>query len=88
MKTRVTKRVTRIEDLALDVAVWLPTAPRIKHGLKTKCGRCGLAIADEMFVGGFKSGSFVAFYHRACLDAETEAMLVKSIADDAAQVSR
>ena len=51
----------------LDHALRLPTASRIKHGMKTICKICSQPITDEFFIGGFKGGERNMILHEACL---------------------
>jgi hypothetical protein len=66
MKIRVP--TTRMKDIGtMDATLRLPTAGRIKHGMKTTCCVCGKAITDEFFIGGFKAGERNMMMHEACL---------------------
>jgi hypothetical protein len=60
---------TKLKDIGeLDNTIRLPTASRIKLGMKTICDRCGKPIIDEFFIGGFKKGYPNMKFHENCVD--------------------
>ena len=80
---KIRKPTTKLTEIGpLDGVLWLPTAERIRLGMKTTCRRCGRAITDDHFVGGYKAGHVNMLFHRRCLDEQAEALLVARIASD------
>jgi len=73
---KVRKPTTHLVDIGpLDAALRLPTAARIRTGQKTTCNRCGKAITDETFIGGFRTGKRTYLFHERCLDEQAAGLL-------------
>ncbi len=65
---RETVQTMRRRDIGrLEHALRLPTAARIKCGMKTVCKACHQNITDEFFVVGFKTGMHNMLFHESCL---------------------
>jgi hypothetical protein len=66
---KILKKQTKMIEFEigdLDHRLKLPTAPRIKSGMETKCDVCGEEITDEFFIGGFKKGLPNIKFHERC----------------------
>jgi hypothetical protein len=55
---------------ALDGALYLPMAGRLRAKMKTTCAACRTAITEEFFIGGFKSGMPNLLLHVGCTDPQ------------------
>jgi hypothetical protein len=66
----------RMQDVgALEHVHALPTAPRIRHGMKTTCAACGKPIVSAFFYAGFAQGQPNRMFHFACLDELSQAIV-------------
>jgi len=66
---KIIKPTTHLVDIGpLDNTLRLPTASRIKHGMKTICRRCGKPVTDEYFIVGFKKGFPNMIFHESCIE--------------------
>lgn len=66
---KIRRPTTRLAEIgALDSTKPLPTAGRIRAGMKTNCDRCGKPITDEFFIAGFKTGLPNMKFHAGCLE--------------------
>ena len=67
--TQIHVVTTRLTDIGeLDGTKHLPTAGRIKAGMKTICIRCMEPVTDEFFVAGFKAGMPNMIFHEGCVN--------------------
>ena len=53
----------------------LPTASRIRRGMKTACAVCGKPIVNAFFYAGFAPGQPNRIFHYACLDELSQAIV-------------
>lgn len=68
---KIRKPTTRLVDIGpLDFTKPLPTAGRIRAGMKTICDRCGKPITDELFIVGFKAGMPNMKFHADCVEGK------------------
>lgn len=75
---RESQRVIRPLGLVLDHALRLPTATRLRRGIRTVCDVCREPITDEYFYGGFSAGHRNLLLHERCTP---EALRVAPIAE-------
>ena len=65
---KITVPTTKVKDIGrLDATLRLPTASRIKRGMKTVCCVCKKPVTDPFFIAGFKSGYPNMIIHETCL---------------------
>ena len=65
---KITVPTTKVKDIGLlDATLRLPTAGRIKRGMKTVCVVCHQPVTDPFFIAGFKAGHPNMIIHEACL---------------------
>lgn len=70
---KITIPTTKVKDIGpLDQAMRLPNAGRKRIGRKTTCNRCGKAITEDYFIGGFKKGLPNMMFHESCWDGSGE----------------
>ena len=66
----------RLQDIGdLEHVHALPTAARIRHGMKTNCAACGGKIETEFFYAGFAQGQPNRMFHFECLDELSQAIV-------------
>ena len=82
---KVRTQTTKLTEIGkLDFVLRMPTAPRIRMGIKTTCRRCGKAITDETFICGFKKGYANMLFHERCLGRDATRLLAAHDAKPAA----
>jgi hypothetical protein len=64
---RITVPTIKVLEITLDATKLLPTAGRIRAGMKTVCRQCHKEITDEFFVSGLKRGYPNMIFCLACV---------------------